>query len=228
MHDWGLFVVFPAAAVLIALCGGLVRYIGWRRQPAAARAGATTGETNGAAAIWRLAIAIVLLGHLLAFAFPRTVLLWNRQPVRLYLLEGTGLLTGGIALVALCAVVVKRVRANPPPCAGSAVEVVAGTLVVIEVISGLAIAVLYRWGSSWSGVTLVPYLVSLLHMKPAVELVAGMPFLVRLHVVCAFALLAIAPFTGTARLVFASLDRVASRIAAPVALRRLPWLTRRG
>ena len=99
---------------------------------------------------------------------------------------------------------------------------------VIEVISGLAIAVLYRWGSSWSGVTLVPYLLSLLHMKPAVELVAGMPFLVRLHVVCAFALLAIAPFTETARLVFAALDRVASRIAAPVALRRLPWLTRRG
>lgn len=228
MHDWGLFVVLPAAAVVLALCGGLVRYIGWRRQPAADRVRAIAGETNGAAVIWRLAIAIVLLGHLLAFAFPRTVLLWNRQPVRLFLLEGTGMLASGIALVALSTVIVKRGRANPRLGARTAVQVVAGTLMAIEVISGLAIAVLYRWGSSWSGVTLVPYLLSLLHMKPAVELVAGMPFLVRLHVVCAFALLAIVPFTETARLVFAFLDRVASRIAAPVALRRLPWLTRRG
>lgn len=224
MQDQLLFVVMPAAAVLVALSAGLVRYIRWHRQPAATRLRLTADESTGAAGIWRWAIAIVLLGHLLAFAFPASVLLWNRQPVRLLLLEGTGLLGGGLALAGFLAMLVKRVLANGGPGAHSVVQVVAGTLIAIEMISGLAIAILYRWASSWSGVTLVPYLLSLLHMQPAVALVASLPFLVRLHVVCAFALLAVAPFTGTVRFVFVPLDRVTAWIFAPVAaLGRPAW-----
>ena len=224
--DRWLFVVMPAAAVLIALTTVVVRYIRWRRQPAAARVRASADDVGAAATGWRLAIAIVLAGHLLALAFPAKVLLWNRQPVRLWLLEGTGLLVGALALAAFVAIVVKRLRANDRLGARSAVDVVAGTLIAIEVISGLAIAILYRWASSWSGVTLAPYLRSLLRMNPAVELVADMPFLVRLHVICAFALLAVAPFTGMVRYVFVPLDRLTSWIAAPVAaIRRSVWST---
>ena len=36
-------------------------------------------------------IIIVLLGHLLALILPRGLVLWNSVPVRLYLLEFTGL-----------------------------------------------------------------------------------------------------------------------------------------
>jgi len=227
MNDHWVFVVMPAAAVALALCGGLVRYVLWRCQPAASRVRAGDRGSGGVTVIWRLAIAIVLIGHFLAFAFPETVLLWNRQHDRLVLLEATGLLAGGIALAAWLVVVVQRARARRG--ARSSIDVVAGTLIAIEIISGLAIAILYRWASSWSGVTLVPYLHSLLQMKPAVELVADMPFLVRLHVVCAFALLAVAPYTDMVRPVFVSLDRVAGWIFAPVAaLWRPTWLTRRG
>lgn len=232
--DHWLFVVMPAAAALIALTAFVVRYIRWRGRPAATRVPATVDDVAGVGAIWRLAIAIVLAGHLLAFAFPERVLLWNRQPVRLLLLEGTGLLAGALALGAFVVMVVKRQLSNERRGARSVLEVVAGTLVAVEVISGLAIAILYRWASSWSGVTLVPYLLSLIQMKPAVELVAGMPFLVRLHLVCAFALLAVAPFTERVRLVFVPLDRLTSWIVAPIGAIRRPvrstvegWSTRR-
>ncbi|OLE83293.1 MAG: hypothetical protein AUF76_06875 [Acidobacteria bacterium 13_1_20CM_2_65_9] len=41
-----------------------------------------------------------------------------------------------------------------------------------------------------------------------------LPFLVRLHVFCAFALLAVAPFSGLARLVIFRVDRLTRRMVA--------------
>jgi len=155
----------------------------------------------GAAAMWRWAIATVLAGHLLAIAFPASVLFWNREPLRLFVLEGTGVAAGCIALVGLLAMLVQRWRAADHREAASPLETIGATLISIEVASGIAVAVLYRWASSWSGVTLTPYLLSLFRLEPRVALVASMPFAVRLHVFCAFAVVAVAPFTPLTRVV---------------------------
>src|SRR5512134_2449838 len=50
-------------------------------------------------------IILVLLGHLLALLLPRSLVLWNAVPIRLYLLEITGLALGIWATVGLLVLV---------------------------------------------------------------------------------------------------------------------------
>ena len=207
MSDQFLFVVAPYVAVLVFVPVCLVRYVLRSRQPERAGTHFTGRDRWGhLATSWRWAVSIVALGHLLAFVFPSIILLWNQQPLRLLVLEGAGLITGIAALLGLLAMLVKRLRATSVLGAPSPVDVIAGTLILIEVVSGVAMAMLYRWGSSWSEVTLAPYLLSLLRLEPSTILVARLPWLVRLHVFSAFALLAVAPFTGPARFTFRRLD----------------------
>ncbi|MBM3329630.1 MAG: respiratory nitrate reductase subunit gamma, partial [Calditrichaeota bacterium] len=56
-------------------------------------------------------ILTVLTGHIVAFLIPRQVLLFNARPLRLYLLEITGLIFGLLTLVGLIAIIVRRVTA---------------------------------------------------------------------------------------------------------------------
>src|SRR5512135_1442163 len=54
-------------------------------------------------------IILVLLGHLLALVLPQSVRLWNAIPVRLYLLDITGLALGIWALVGLSILFYRRI-----------------------------------------------------------------------------------------------------------------------
>src|SRR3990172_2248536 len=54
-------------------------------------------------------IVLVLLGHLLALLIPRSVVLWNAIPLRLYLLEISGLGLGLWSLAGLLILVFRRV-----------------------------------------------------------------------------------------------------------------------
>jgi nitrate reductase gamma subunit len=221
MRDALLFVVAPSLASCVFVSGsilGLLRH----RQPEPIREPSTSGVAAGAAAIWRCAIATVFVGHLLGFAFPAGILRWNQEPLRLFALEGTGLVAGSIALLGVIVAAARRLRAAEHFGGASPLDVIAATLVSIEIVSGIAIAVLYRWASSWSGVTLTPYLLSLFRLEPSVTLVSGMPFPGRLHVFCAFAVVGIVPFTRSARVAFASLNDRTERAVTRAALVSAP------
>jgi nitrate reductase gamma subunit len=81
------------------------------------------------------------------------------------------------------------------------------SLLFMLLLSGSLIAVLFRWGSSWGVLTLTPYASSLLRGRPAVGLIADMPFLVQLHVFTAFAIVALLPATRIAPILIAGLSR---------------------
>ena len=164
----------------------------------------------------------MLGGHLLAFAFPASILVWNREPLRLFVLEGVGLIAAGTALLGLIATFARRLRDFNRRGTPSPLHVIVGTLVAVEVVTGIAHAVLYRWASSWSGVTLTPYLLSLVRLEPSVTLVARMPFLVRLHVFCAFAVVAVAPCSRLAGSVVVSIERCTRWAVARMAPRCAP------
>jgi nitrate reductase gamma subunit len=212
-RDQLLFGVAPYLAVLVCVSASVVRFLRSRGQSDPV----LPEPLSRAAMLWRAAIAAVVAGHVLAFVFPAGVLLWNRLPLRLYILEGSGLVAGSLALVGLVVMLAGRLRDRDRTSASSPLDVIAGTLILTEVVSGLAIAVLYRWASSWSGVTLAPYLASLVRLQPSIVLVTGMPLLVRLHVFCAFAIVAVLPFTRLARFAVAVLGNVTDWTIAPVA-----------
>jgi nitrate reductase gamma subunit len=190
MRDQLLFVVVPRLAALcclVAILIGLTRGRGNAPQQPPAE---PVEPGRGLFRLWRYAIAVVLAGHVLAFAFPGTVLLWDRQFPRLIVLESVGLAAGIVALVSLFLTSARHLHRN-----ASSFDTIAATLLILQIVSGLTIAVRYRWASSWAEVTLTPYLQSLFGLRPSVVLVARMPFVVQMHVFCAFAILAIVPLT---------------------------------
>jgi len=140
-------------------------------------------------------ILVVLTGHFAAFLIPRGILLWNSHPLRLYILEATALVFGILTLVGLGASIIRRFTVGKVKTATSPVDWLLLTLLMIEVIAGVAMALFYPWGSSWFAATAAPYLWSLLTLNPDIGYVTPMPWLVKLHIVNAYLLILLFPFT---------------------------------
>ena len=217
MRDQLLFAVAPYVAALVLVPIGAAQYARWRSRPRPSPSPVAIRGDRLLRFAWLAALAIVTLGHVLAIVFPESLLAWNRQLSRLVLLEISGALAGTLATAGLLAALVRLVRAHDGEGAPSPMASAARTLVLVGMSSGLASAVSYRWASSWSEVTLVPYLYSLARLDPAPALVTHLPFLVKLHVVCAFAILAVLPFTGMIGVASAPFDRVTRAALSPIA-----------
>jgi len=217
MNDDALFASAPyiaACAMPVAAVWFLARS-DWaiaveRRQPGGDGVAAVGIIVRGAS------LALVAL-HILLLSAPDVVLGWNRDERRLLTLESAGLVVGAVCLIALVGSIWRQRRVSDRGDDTPIGDVVMLTLVGIEMVSGLTLALLYRWASSWSAVTLTPYVVSLVHLNPRVELVASLPFLVRLHVFSTFAIAVAIPFTTVGAAVLAAVRRVAAPAAAPVA-----------
>ena len=68
-------------------------------------------------------------------------------------------------------------------------------MLVLQVFSGVYVAVYYRWGSAWFAASASPYLWSLLKLNPDIAVIAAMPFAIKLHIVNAWTVIAFFPFT---------------------------------
>nr|MDP9122295.1 respiratory nitrate reductase subunit gamma [Acidobacteriota bacterium] len=207
MRDDLLFASLPYVAAALLVVVPLLRGMrGFDRAAMAASAGTPppTSAFHGGRA-WRYGITVVLVGHVAALVVPDRMIFLTRLPIRLLLLEGTGLLFSLCALWGLWQLVRARLRsatmeAAEPGRARAALPRIADslflTLVGLTIVTGLVNALLYRWGVSWYSVTLVPYLHSLGRLEPEVRWMAAMPPLVRLHVLGGIAATAVAPFTA--------------------------------
>src|SRR3990172_5546892 len=57
---------------------------------------------------WHYGIVLVLLGHIIGFLTPSSILAWNSAPLRLYILEISGLALGILAFFGLLALMYRR------------------------------------------------------------------------------------------------------------------------
>ena len=64
-----------------------------------------------------------------------------------------------------------------------------------QIVLGCWIAIGYRWGSSWFASDLSPYLWSILSLGPEPSAVNAMPLVVKLHILGAFLIVALIPFS---------------------------------
>lgn len=140
-------------------------------------------------------ILLILSFHLLALVFPKALLLWNAVPIRLYLLEFTGFVLGLWGLVGVVVLLWRRVSSPNIKAVTTPMDLVVLLLVLISVITGVLTASMYRFGSSWFTGIFTPYLWSLLTFQPRPALVSPLPWLIQLHVLNNFILLAIFPFS---------------------------------
>lgn len=190
-----VFEYFPYAAVALFVAAALGRLVLSSRPVGSAPERASTTDRVGW--WWRAAWCLLLSGHLVALALPARVLAWNAHPARLYALEGAAFAIG-LGALAAWVVSARRHFGRRAPLAGELADSVFLSLLATGLLSGLAIAVVYRWASTWGVATLTPYVLSLPAGAPRKEYLEGLPFLVQLHVFSAPAALAAAPFTTTA------------------------------
>lgn len=148
-------------------------------------------------------IILVLTGHLLAFLVPSGILLWNSAPLRLYALEITGLALGLMTLVGLIAGISRRFTTPRLRGVTSPMDWLLYGLLGLQVAGGVSVAVMYPWGSSWFAAAMAPYLWSLVKFNPDTNFVVGMPWLVKAHIINAYLLLWLFPFTRLAHVLVA-------------------------
>jgi nitrate reductase gamma subunit len=214
-RDLLLFGLFPYLAVAL-LVGGTA----WRLIAAGRRGGVQAARERSAplyhgSAAWRWGIGLALLGHAAAFLVPRWLLLWDLVPVRRLLLEASGFTLGAMALTGLL-LLIQETRGRRP-----LTDLLLVLLLATSLVSGLVSAALYRWGSSWYAVSLLPWFRSLVGLAPEVSLAAGLPPAVRLHVLSGLAAAALLPFT---RAVYALAGAVLDLPRKIAALRASRWV----
>jgi len=140
-------------------------------------------------------ILFVLFGNFVAFLVPSSILWWNSHPARLYILEISALIGSILTLVGFVALLLRRASHPRVRAVTSPSDWILGAMLLLQIGSGIGIAVFHGWGSSWFASTLTPYLWSLVKLNPDIAAVAPMPWLVKTHILSAFALIAFFPFT---------------------------------
>jgi nitrate reductase gamma subunit len=68
-------------------------------------------------------------------------------------------------------------------------------LLLVQVVLGFWVALFFRWGADWYLHTAVPWIVSLVKLQPEVATVTTLPWVVKLHILGGFLLIAVFPFT---------------------------------
>ena len=140
-------------------------------------------------------ILVVLTGHVVAFLFPRELLAWNRIPVRLYILEVSVLIFALLTLVGLISAILRRFEVKKVRVVTTTADWIVYAQLLIQVVSGIYVAIFYPWGSSWFASALTPYLRSIVALNPQLGYITAMPFMVKLHIVNAYLLIGFFPYT---------------------------------
>jgi len=140
-------------------------------------------------------VLIILGGHVVGFLFPKQVLLWNSVPMRLYILEITAFIGGLFTLVGLVNIIVRRLSDAKAKMVTTVADWVVLGILLFQVCTGLYTAIFHGWGSSWFAASLSPYLWSIAMFNPEIAYVIAMPLMVKLHIIGAFVIILLFPFT---------------------------------
>lgn len=202
--DAFLFVALPYMAVAVFLAVFIRRYVKRGFQVSSLSSQFLEGKRLFWGSVpFHVGILVVFLGHLLAFLIPSSILLWNGSPVRLLALEITGFAFALSFLIGLSLLFYRRISNARIRAVTSGMDILIEVLLLVQVVLGLWIALFDRWGSNWFAADLSPYLWSLLSFRPDPEAVLAMPTSVQLHIINAFLILLLLPFTRLVHLLVA-------------------------
>ncbi|MAH21338.1 MAG: respiratory nitrate reductase subunit gamma, partial [Thaumarchaeota archaeon] len=162
MIDFVLFGVLPYVAFAIAIVGLVWRYkTNQFSYSSVSSQFLENRQLFWGSVPWHYGIIIILIGHLVGILFPSSVMAFNGMPLRLYILEGTGLALGLLVLVGLVYLLLRRGTNERIRAVTSRMDLVLLLLLLIMVITGVGTAIFYRWGSGWYVQTVTPYIRSL-------------------------------------------------------------------
>lgn len=194
--DLLLFVGLPYVALASLVMGTFVRYRSHRFGISAL----SSQMLESRRLLWgsvpfHVGILVLFAGHLLPVLFPG---LWRRAVVHrefLLAVEVVGAAAGILALVGLAVLLVRRLTSARLLGATRFMDLTVVVLLLAQVGLGLWVALGLRWGAVWSTGTTTPYLWSLVTFQPDASYVARMPLAVQLHLVGAWLIFLLVPFS---------------------------------
>ena len=191
-----LFVGLPYAAAVTFLLGAIHRYraTGFKYSALSSQF-LEGGGIYIFAVLFHWGILVVFLGHLIAFLFPGATLAWHSDVARL-IADEVIIFTFGLAvLIGLVGLFVRRLSSPRIRVVTTKMDIAIELLLIAQVVLGLWIALGYRWGYYWFASHMSPYLWSLWKFNPQIEAVSAMPLVIKAHIVGAFLIVGMIPFT---------------------------------
>lgn len=203
------FLVLPYVATVVFLIGSIYRYINRGFQVSSL----SSNFLERKKLFWgsqpfHYGLLFLFTGHLVAFLFPASVLAWNRMPVRLLILEMSAFAFGLATLLGLVLLVRRRLASRRVLMVTNRMDMLVYVILLVQIVSGLAVAYFNRWGSSWFASSLTPYLRSIFAFDPDIAAVSAMPWTVKLHIFSAWSIVAIIPFTRFMHFLVAPIDYI--------------------
>jgi len=196
MIDQLLFVALPYAATVLAVVMTIHRYCNERFTYSSLSSQLLENNLLAWASVaWHYAILLILTAHLLALVFPGAWAVLLGGPIRLELLEITGMGLALLSVVGLALFVWRRVRYPRVRHVTSAGDWLLLIALLLQVGMGFLVAFVYRWGGLWYVDVATPWLASLVRLNPQITGLAPLPWLIKLHFAGGFVLLALLPFT---------------------------------
>ncbi len=144
---------------------------------------------------FHLGIIILFVAHLIPVLVPGIWQSFVADRTALLTVEAIGLACAVLCIAGLVVWFVRRVTSPSVQSVTTTMDLIVLGILLAQVSVGLGVAVLHRWGSSWSVATTTPYIWSLFTLRPDAAFVAGMPALMKLHLAGAWIVLALVPFT---------------------------------
>jgi nitrate reductase gamma subunit len=194
--DLALFGILPYVAVALALVGTVERY---RRHPFSVTSGSSQFLENRrhfwAVVPFHAGILVVLAAHVVGIFIPGTLAGLAARPRALLVVEVLALTFGLLAAVGFTLVLVRRAVDARLRVSTGPLDVLVYLLLFVQLAGGVAVALTSAWGAAWYGVVAAPYFASLARFAPDVAVIAAMPPLVKIHVACAWLLIAVFPFS---------------------------------
>lgn len=191
-----LFGVIPYAVALLAIVGTIVR---WRLHPFSVSSLSSqlleSRKLYWGSIPFHWGLSTILVAHLVALIVPRGFEIWNGAPLRLYLLEITGVALALWAGFGLAVLMYRRLSDARIRRVTSPMDMVVLGIIAVQIVSGIWIAIGYRWGSYWGTSVFVPYMRSLLTFQPEPDYVGPLPWVLKTHVLAFYAFLAVFPFS---------------------------------
>lgn len=194
--DSFLFAGLPYAAVALFVAGTVYRY----RANAFSYSALSSQFLEGRGArlpllLFHWGILALFVLHALAFLLPAAVVAWNSEPLRLLLHETLAFTFGLCVFIGMIGLLARRMLYPRLAAVTSRMDILIELLLLAQILLGLWIALGYRWGSTWFAADLSPYLWSIVKLDPRIEAVSALPLVIQLHIVGAFVMLGIVPFT---------------------------------
>jgi nitrate reductase gamma subunit len=191
-----LFIGLPYAAIAVFLIGAIYRYraTGFKYSSLSSQF-LEGGGIYIFAVLFHWGILIVFLGHLIAFLIPDAILAWHSSAARLIAAEIVIFTFGLAILIGLAGLLIRRISQPRLRVVTSRMDIVIELLLLSQIVFGLWIALGYRWGYYWFASDMSPYLWSIVQFSPQIEAVSAMPAVIKTHIVGAFIILGMLPFT---------------------------------